>query len=771
MKSIIKLIFLFICSISFAQTNLLDSSTWTEGTGSVLGFNRTGVDEENIREIGIGPHGTSVLLWKTIPQATGNSNAGGWDTDLMNIDPTKTYRFTVWLKKTNSDSGATYFRARAEDISGNLVVNNLDGTPHVNPYFWDGDPPVLDQWYLLVGFMHHDSYANTVSIGGLYNGITGNKDQNATDYKFQSTATKIYHSIWLSNNTNINDSQFYYAPTMYEVNGQEPTIQELIDGPDTQAPTAPMLSSTSQTDTTVDLSWTAATDNVAVTGYKVYKDAVLEATLGNVLTYQVTGLTVSTSYNFTVTALDAAGNESVVSNIIATTTNSAITGNLLDTSTWTAGTGSVAGFIKYGPDEENIREMGIGPHNTSVLLWKTIPDGLDSNAGGWKTDFKVIDPTKTYRFTVWMKKTNSNDGTSYFGLFAENSLGDRATNLLNGTANSNPYFQITDLPTLDNWYLLVGYIHQSTYANTNSIGGTYDPVSGNKVLNGTDFKFQSDASTIAHRVLLASGNTSDNQFYYAPTIYEVNGQEPTIQELIDGSSDTQAPTAVPTLSNAAPTDTTVDLSWTAATDNVAVIGYKVYKDAVLEATLGNVLTYQVAGLSASTSYNFTVTALDAAGNESVVSNTVVITTNNSSEGGSGNWTLSNQDVYYNTGNVGIGTSTPDEKLAVNGNIHTKEVRVDLNGWSDFVFEKDYKLPTLKEVEKHIKEKGHLKDIPSAKNVEEHGILLGDMNAKLLQKIEELTLYILQQQKTLNEQVQKNKTQEERLTELEKLTKK
>ena len=94
------------------------------------------------------------------------------------------------------------------------------------------------------------------------------------------------------------------------------------------------------------------------------------------------------------------------------------------------------------------------------------------------------------------------------------------------------------------------------------------------------------------------------------------------------------------------------------------------------------------------------------------------------------------------GNIGIGTTVPDAKLSVNGNIRAKEIKVE-TGWSDFVFEKDYHLPTLQEVEAHIKEKGHLQDIPSAREVEENGIYLGEMNAKLLQKIEELTLYIIQ----------------------------
>jgi hypothetical protein len=106
-----------------------------------------------------------------------------------------------------------------------------------------------------------------------------------------------------------------------------------------------------------------------------------------------------------------------------------------------------------------------------------------------------------------------------------------------------------------------------------------------------------------------------------------------------------------------------------------------------------------------------------------------------------------------TGNVGIGTINPLNKLDVKGAIHSQEVKVDMSGWSDFVFKKGYNLPTLEEVEKHIAEKGHLENIPSEEDVLKNGINLGEMNAKLLQKIEELTLYMIDQEKRNNLQSQ------------------
>ncbi len=107
-------------------------------------------------------------------------------------------------------------------------------------------------------------------------------------------------------------------------------------------------------------------------------------------------------------------------------------------------------------------------------------------------------------------------------------------------------------------------------------------------------------------------------------------------------------------------------------------------------------------------------------------------------------------LFSKDNNVGIGTLDPQGyKLAVNGTIRAKEIKVD-SDWADFVFKKDYKLPTLGEVKKHITEKGTLPGIPSESDVKANGVSLGEVNALLLQKVEELTLYVIKLQEEVNE---------------------
>lgn len=120
-----------------------------------------------------------------------------------------------------------------------------------------------------------------------------------------------------------------------------------------------------------------------------------------------------------------------------------------------------------------------------------------------------------------------------------------------------------------------------------------------------------------------------------------------------------------------------------------------------------------------------------------------------------------KNLSENNGKIGIGTSNPDELLTVKGKIHTQEVLVDLNGAvaPDYVFEHyfkgysetmpEYKLISLEDLEDFLEENHHLPNVPSTLKMQSEGISLKEMNLILLQKIEELTLYTLQQQKEIN----------------------
>ncbi len=114
------------------------------------------------------------------------------------------------------------------------------------------------------------------------------------------------------------------------------------------------------------------------------------------------------------------------------------------------------------------------------------------------------------------------------------------------------------------------------------------------------------------------------------------------------------------------------------------------------------------------------------------------------------WSNNGSDIYYTTGNVAIGrTSIPSGyKLAVEGHIRAREIRVDQDTWPDYVFKEDYRLTSLAETKKHIQEKGHLPNMPSAAEVQANGVEVSEMNRLLLEKIEELTLHILQQEERI-----------------------
>lgn len=119
------------------------------------------------------------------------------------------------------------------------------------------------------------------------------------------------------------------------------------------------------------------------------------------------------------------------------------------------------------------------------------------------------------------------------------------------------------------------------------------------------------------------------------------------------------------------------------------------------------------------------------------------------------------------GNVGIGKTNPTDKLEVNGRIHARSVKVDLDDWPDYVFEKGYRLKSLPEIEKFIKKNGHLENLPRREKVVSEGLDLGETNKVLVEKVEELTLHLIEK----NREIQKLTSQifiiYERLIKLEK----
>lgn len=545
--------------------NLLHVEDWTIGTGSVSVFNMSGLESENSRVHGLNPHGESSILWKATTSGDGGTD-GGWETEVA-IDNNKSYRFSVWMKKGNTE-GNSYFGAWSGAAGQTL---QLDGTPNGNAYFWVGQFPEINKWYLLVGYVHGSDYTGMTNIGGIYDGETGEKIASTTDYKSTPTATRQKQRVFLHSISTAGVTQEYWGPRLEPIDGNEPTIMSLLGTPDQPE----------------------------------------------------------------------------------------ISGNLLPIEEWQVGTGSIAGFYVNGSAGENAREFGVDPHGQSSVLWTCTASGNSGADGGWITDFP-IDHTKTYRLTTWVKKNVSNDGNTYLG-----AMNGSETLYLDGTPNSNPYFWYGDLPELDKWYLMVGYIHGSSFTGMESIGGIYDGETGEKVIELEDFKNATTTTMQRHRAYLFYCSTAGvSQNFWGPRAEMVDGNEPTIQALLGVNNGPHV------------------------------------------------------------------------------------------------WSEITEGAVYNEGSIGIGVDENDMdsayKLLVDGDIKTRKVKVTLDGWADHVFDDDYELLPLPEVERFIQQNKHLPGIPTEQEVLKEGLYLGENNAQLLQKIEELTLYVIELEKKVKALEQNDK---------------
>ncbi|QLE02503.1 fibronectin type III domain-containing protein [Galbibacter sp. BG1] len=609
----------------------------------------------------------------------------------------------------------------ASGRTAEYTFNVVNGTTY-NITIWAkrGDQsflPAFANWSGFAGF-------STTNIG----------TNNWTAYNFTLTA-----------NANTATIRIYTSPSYRgSISGDSVLIDGIvISTNDTAAPSAVTdLAATGTTATATNLNWTAATDNVGVTDYEVFQDGGSIGLSGGTTTFVVNGLASETNYAFTVVARDAAGNTSAVSNTANVITLSGIDTEAPSTVTDLAASGTT-------PTATNLNWTA-ATDNVGVTDYEVFQDGVSIGLSGGTNTFAVngLTAATNYAFTVVAQDAAGN--TSVVSNTAD-------VTTLSGADTEAPT-AVTDLAATGT---------TATATNLNWTAATDN-------VGVTDYEVFQDGASIGlsggNTTFAVNGLTAATNYAFTVVAQDTAGNTSAVSNTANvttlSGADTAAPSAVTDLAATGTTATATNLNWTAATDNVGVTDYEVFQDGVSIGLSGGTTTFAVNGLTSETTYAFTVVVQDAAGNTSAVSNAANVTTLSGGTGGITDYTSENANLntvdwqannFFADGNVGIGTNTTlGYRLAVAGNIVAEEVRVALQGnWPDYVFENSYNLPSLEEVENHIKKNKHLIDIPRANSVEKDGILLGNMDAMLLRKIEELTLYTIQQEKKIKKLEEEN----------------
>jgi len=194
---------------------------------------------------------------------------------------------------------------------------------------------------------------------------------------------------------------------------------------------------------------------------------------------------------------------------------------------WTTGTSGTAFYKRNGAATENTRVYGSDAHGKSSILWRCDNDAASDADGGWNTIDIYVDKNSGYRYSVWVKRTGSHNGTTYHGTQNVAHLG--------GGPKSNPYFWSGDLPNLGQWYLMVGIVHPNDYTGADTgISGVYD-IQGNKVADGTEYRWQTDAVKAHFRsYLYYCTDTATKQYFHRPVLERLDGSELPLAQLIAG---------------------------------------------------------------------------------------------------------------------------------------------------------------------------------------------------------------------------------------------
>jgi len=459
--------------------------------------------------------------------------------------------------------------------------------------------------------------ANSIIIGATsdWNAINGSSriytgSPTETAYTFVSTKFTTYNYYKSAGASGTAYTFGLSAPT-----GQSSgTVLYEVRGPsDSQAPSAPTLSSPSQGPYQIDLSWTAATDNVGVTGYDVYLNGNLNGTTTNT-TYSVTGLTPSTQYSIYVKAKDAANNSTNSNTITPGTTAASSCVTIFNTNS-ASGNNSVVNSLTGVPagallvvacQSEN--DFGSAAVVSSPsLTWTKRVDAEASGSG----DAEIWTAVYTAGGSISITSDFGNGqhtSVCYVITGQENTLGGASVVATSQTAPS------VGITTTRSNSIIIGAVSDWTAKDgasrtyLNSPTETYYYRSASAM---TTYNFYKPTTTAGSVTLGLSAPTSQSS---GVTLYEIRCPAP---------PDTIPPTA-PTISSPTQTPTTITISISGGSDNVGITGYEIWLNGALIGTTSST-TYVITGLTPSTQYSVYVKAKDDAGN-GTNSNTITPTT-------------------------------------------------------------------------------------------------------------------------------------------------
>ena len=363
--------------------------------------------------------------------------------------------------------------------------------------------------------------------------------------------------------------------------------------PDGSAPTAPGgLTKTAATQTGISLSWNASSDNVAVTGYRVYRNGTATGTTSGT-THTASGLSCNTSYTFAVEAYDAAGNTSARTSITAAT-------SACPTNADTTPPSVPDGMAFTGTTETTVGlRWNASTDNTGVAGYRVYRDGTS------------VGTTQGTSHTF----TGLRCGTAYtFAVVAYDAAGNQSNiAYATGTTSTQPCAD-SSAPTAPGGLT-------KTAATQTGISLSWNASSDNIAVTGYRvYRNGTATGTTSGTTHTASGLSCNTSYTFAVEAYDAAGNTSARTSITAATSacataDTTPPSVPGGMAFTGATETTVGLRWNASTDNVGVAGYRVYRDGTaVGTTQGTSFTFT--GLTCDTSYTFSVEAYDAAGNAS-----------------------------------------------------------------------------------------------------------------------------------------------------------